>query len=109
MASVVSIENPHGDYYVIKLQPTKGLLWNAGEHVMLKLPDHEAVRKEYRILSIASIQQEGVLLFATRTGKETSAFKKVLLSLKPGDPVSMQGSFGWFRIRDEHSPIVLFA
>lgn len=109
VASVVSIENPHGDYYVIKLQPAKGLLWNAGEHVMLKLPDHEAVRKEYRILSIASIQQEGVLLFGTRTGKETSAFKKVLLSLKPGDPVSMQGPFGWFRIRDEHSPIVLFA
>jgi ferredoxin-NADP reductase len=109
VTSVVSIENPHGDYYVIKLKPAEGLFWNSGEHVMLKLPDHETVRKEYRILSIASIRQEGVLLFGTRTGKETSAFKKVLLSLKPGDPVSVQGPFGWFRIRDEHSPIVLFA
>lgn len=48
-------------------------------------------------------------MFGTKTGKETSAFKKALLSLKPGDSVSVQGAFGWFRVRDEHSPIVLFA
>ena len=34
---------------------------------------------------------------------------KELLSFKPGDLVSVQGPFGWFRIRDEHSPIVLCA
>ncbi len=109
VATVVSVENPHGDYHVIALKPAEGFSWNAGEHVMLRLPDHEAVRREYRIFSIASIRQEGILLFGTRTGKEASAFKKVLLSLKPGDPVSMQGAFGWFRIRDEHSPVVMFA
>ena len=109
VAAVVSAENPHGDYHTIALKPADGFTWNAGEHVMLRLPDHEEVKKEYRIFSIASIQEEGVLLFGTRTGKETSAFKKALLSLKPGAPVSVQGSFGWFRVRDEHSPIVLFA
>lgn len=109
VATVVSVENPHGDYHVIALKPAEGFLWNAGEHVMLRLPSHETVKKEYRIFSIASIQEEGVLLFGTRTGKEASAFKKALLSLKPGDPVSVQGAFGWFRIRDEDSPIVLFA
>lgn len=109
VATVVSIENPYEDYYTIALKPAEGFLWNAGEHVMLRLPDHEEVKKEYRIFSIAAIQEEGVLLFGTRTGKETSAFKKTLLSLKPGEPASVQGAFGWFRIRDEHSPIVLFA
>ncbi len=109
VATVVSIANPNSDYYVIVLKPAEGFSWNAGEHVMLRLPDYEAVRKEYRFFSIASIQQDGVLLFGTRTGKETSLFKKALLSLKPGDPVSLQGPFGWFRVRDEHSPIVLFA
>lgn len=108
VATVVSIENPHGDYYVFALKPAEGFSWNAGEHVMLRLPDHEAVKKEFRMFSIASIESEGILLFGTRVGKETSRFKKVLLSLKMGDPVSVQGAFGWFRIRDEHSPIVLF-
>lgn len=109
VATVVSVENPHGDYHVIALKPAEGFSWNAGEHVMLRLPDHAAVRKEYRMLSIASIQEEGILLFGTRIGKEASAFKKALLSLKPGDPVSVQGAFGWFRIRDEQTPVVLFA
>lgn len=109
VATVVSIENPQEDYYVITLKPAGGFSWNAGEHVMLRLPDHKEIRNEYRMLSIASIQQEGLLLFGTRTGKKTSAFKKVLLSLKPGSPVLVQGAFGWFRVRDEHSPIVLFA
>ena len=109
VATVVEAENPHGDYHTIALKPADGFTWNAGEHVMLRLPDHEGIEKEYRIFSIASIQEEGVLLFGTRTGREASAFKKALLSLKPGDPVSVQGAFGWFRVRDEQSPIVLFA
>lgn len=108
-ATVVSVENPHGDYHTITLKSSEGFSWNAGEHVMLRLPNHEVIRGEYRIFSIASISQEGILLFGTRTGKEISAFKKVLLSLNSGDTVSVQGAFGWFRIRDEHSPIVMFA
>ncbi len=76
---------------------------------MLRLPGHPSIKGQNRIFSIASIEDEGVMLFGTRTGKEASDFKKVLLNLKPGDEVSIQGAFGWFRIRDEHSPIVLFA
>ena len=105
IATVISIENPKNDYYTISLKPAEGFTWNAGEHVMIRLPDH----KDFRILSIASIQEEGILLFGTRTGKEISDFKKVLLSLKPKSKVSIMGSFGWFRIRDDYSPIVLFA
>lgn len=108
-ATLVSVKNPHGDYYTIALKPSEGFSWNAGEHVMLRLPNHQEIKKEFRIFSIASISQEGILLFGTRTGKEISAFKKVLLSLNSGDTVSVQGAFGWFRIRDEESPIVMFA
>ncbi len=108
-ATVVSVDNPHGEYYTIALKPSEGFSWNAGEHVMLRLPNHEEIKGEFRIFSIASISEEGILLFGTRTGKEVSAFKRVLLSLNSGDSVSVQGAFGWFRIRDEQSPIVMFA
>ncbi len=108
-ARIVSIENPHDDYYVIKLEPSEGFSWNPGEHIMLKLIGHKTGKKESRMLSIASIEDEGQLIFGTRIGKEASSFKKALISLKPGDAVSLQGAFGWFRIRDDKSPIILFA
>ncbi len=108
-ATVISINNPSDDYYVIALKPADGFTWNAGEHVMLSLPGHKEVKREFRMLSIASIQQEGIMLFGTRTGKEASSFKEVLLSLKPGASVMIRGAFGWFRIRDDYSPIILFA
>ena len=109
VATFISIENPHSDYYVIKLQPEAGYTWNAGEHVMMRLPGHASINGQYRMFSIASIPEDGVLLFGIRTGKEVSDFKKVLINLNPGDPVAIQGAFGWFRIRDDQSPIVLFA
>lgn len=109
VATFISIENPDIDYYQIKLQPEAGFTWNAGEHIMMRLPGHASIKGQYRMFSIASIPEEGILLFGTRTGQEVSDFKKVLINLKPGDEVSIQGAFGWFRIRDEQSPIVLFA
>ncbi len=108
-ATILSIENPFGDYYVIKLKPAEGLTWKAGEHAVFRLPGNEALEKESRIFSIASVQAEGVLIVGTRTGREASAFKKALLSMQPGEVVSMQGPFGHFCVRDEVSPIVLFA
>lgn len=76
---------------------------------MLRLPNHSELKKEYRMLSIASIQEEGILLFGTRTGKRMSAFKNVLLNLNSGEEVTIQGAFGWFRLRNDTTPIVLFA
>lgn len=109
VATFISIENPHSDYFMIKLQPEAGFTWKAGEHVMMRLPGQPSIKGQYRMFSIASITEEEVLLFGIRTGKEVSDFKKVLINLNPGDEVSIQGAFGWFRIRDEQSPIVLFA
>lgn len=108
-ARIISIKNPHDDYYVITLKPAEGFHWEAGEHVMVKLPNHPEVKKEYRMLSIASLPEEGVIMFGTRTRHRPSEFKKVLLSLLPDDVVAMQGAFGWFRIRDDVSPIVIYA
>ncbi|HIT90039.1 MAG TPA: FAD-dependent oxidoreductase [Candidatus Merdenecus merdavium] len=108
-ANVISIENPYGDYYIVKLKPSDGLMWNAGEHAFVRLPGIEELKKEYRLFSIASIQKEEVLMIGTRTGEKKSKFKEAMLSMKPGDPVSIQGPYGWFRIRDDSSPIVMFA
>lgn len=45
----------------------------------------------------------------TRTGKDISSFKKELISMKKGDQVSITGPFGWFKIQDNSTPIVMVA
>jgi len=109
IATFSSIENPVGDYHVMTLKPAPGFSWETGEHIILRIPNNEALEKDYKVLSISSTKEEGNLLFGFRTGKETSPFKKALMSLKEGDPLSVQGAFGWFRVRDDSSPIVMFA
>ena len=49
------------------------------------------------------------MLLGTRAGEQISSFKKELISMQQGEKVSITGPFGWFRIRDNVSPLVLFA
>lgn len=106
--TVASIENPYEDYYQIKLN-TNNLKWIPGDHAIFTLPNQRVSGKKFRAFSIASTPEENTMLLGTRTGKEISSFKKALINLKPGDPVKVTGPFGWFKLQDDHSPIVLIA
>lgn len=109
VATIDSIENPYEDYYVIKLATAPGFTWNPGEHGMFKLLDKQVEGTDYRLFSVASIPEEGYMLLGIRTGKEPSSYKRELISMKKGDKVSVSGPFGWFKLIDKTSPIVLFA
>jgi len=106
---VISVENPHSDYYLIKLNPSKDLKWEAGEHASFSLPNRKVEDKKWRAFSIASVDSEGHILLGTRTGKEVSSFKKNLIEMKAGEKVGVRGPFGWFKIADKKSPIVMIA
>jgi ferredoxin-NADP reductase len=107
--TIESIENPYGDYFSIKLKPTSEMSWHPGEHGIFTLPNIKVEGKKWRGFSIASIEKEGFVLLGTRTGKEISSFKQALLGMKKGERVSIRGPFGWFKLQDESSPMVLFA
>lgn len=108
-AKIDSIENPFEDYFVIKLRTEPGVTWKPGEHAIFKLPGKAIEGSDYRIFSVASIPEEGYLLLGTRTGKEPSSYKKQLITMTKGESVAMVGPFGWFLVKDNASPIVLFA
>lgn len=108
-AEIISVENPAEDYYIVKLKTEPGVTWAAGEHAMYQLPSKKVEGEDYRIFSIASIPEEGFMLLGTRTGKQASSFKQELISMQKGEKVAITGPFGWFRIRDNVSPLVLFA
>lgn len=108
-SEIESIENPFGDYYVIKLKPQSELTWKPGEHGIFKIVDKDIKGKDYRIFSVASIPEEGNLLIGTRIGNEPSSYKKALISMKKGEKIKVTGPFGWFLVKDKVSPMVLFA
>ena len=109
VVTVESIENPYEDYYSIKFKVEPGTVWEPGEHGIFKLINNKVEGKKWRAFSVASIPSEGVVLIGTRTGKEISSFKKELINMKKGDKVAMTGPFGWFKLQDQSSPLVLFA
>lgn len=106
---IESIENPYGDYYIIKIKNDANLTWIPGEHGIYTLPNRKIEGRKYRLFSVASIPEEGFLMIGTRTGKDISGFKKALITMKPNEKISLRGPFGWLKIKDETSPIVLFA
>lgn len=109
VARVESIDNPYGDYYTVKMKLAADVNWTPGEHAIFTLPQKEIEGKKWRPFSVASAPVDGYLMIGTRTGKEMSNFKQALLSLEPGDPVTVRGPFGWFKLQDETSPLVFVA
>ena len=107
--TVESVNNTYADYYEIKLKPEAGVLWTAGEHGIFTLPNNRVEGKKWRAFSVASIPEENIMIIGTRTGKEASNFKKELISMKKGDQIAIIGPFGWFKIQDESTPIVMIA
>ena len=106
-ATVKSVENIHGDYWVVKLKPEDGITWRPGEHAVFSFPDKGVTGKKWRAFSIASIPEEGYIMIGTRTGKVTSSFKQKLINLKEGDKVNVRGPFGWFLIKEDKQPVVM--
>ena len=109
VVTVESIENPFDDYYIVRLRPAPGVTWIPGEHGIFRLPLRDVRAWNWRPFSVASIPEEGVILIGTRTGPKMSPFKRLLLHLEKGSPVKLNGPFGWFKVKDATSPIVLFA
>jgi ferredoxin-NADP reductase len=106
--SAISVENPYEDYYQIKLS-SEQKNWTPGEHAIFTMPGKEIKGKKFRAFSVASSPEEGFIMIGTRTGASISSYKQALTQLKPGDKVKMIGPFGWFKLQDEASPIVLIA
>ncbi len=107
--TVQSIENPFDDLHVIKLDFPKKLHWEAGEHGVFTIPDHKISGKPFRAFSVASVPEEGNMMIATDANNPTSSFKQALFHLSVGEKVTVRGPFGWFKVQDQTSPIVLIS
>ena len=105
--TVESVKNEHDDYYTVKMIPEKGTVWSPGEHGIFRLVSRKAKGRNWRVFSVASAPKEGFMLIGTRTGKEASPFKKELISMEKGDRLSIRGPFGWFKVQDSVSPMVM--
>jgi NAD(P)H-flavin reductase len=109
VATVENVKNPHGNYYVINLKVEEGFTWKPGEHGIFSFSNLKVEGKAWRVFSVASIPEEGLIKIGTKIGDEISSFKKNLINLEKGDQVKIRGPFGWFKLQDDISPIVFIA
>lgn len=105
-----SVDNPSGRYYIVNMSAPVEMHWEAGEHGIFSLPDRKInQRKKFRPFSVASIPEENKLILGIKTGSSISSFKEELISMKKGERVKVRGPFGWFKIQNQNSPMVLLA
>ncbi len=106
---LISIEHIADDYYVAEFKNPESLSWEPGEHAIFTIKGRKIKGKKWRAFSIASRHEEGVIRIGTRIGPDPSAYKAVLRDLAPGNRIDMRGPFGWFKLQDVTSPIVMIA
>lgn len=98
------------DYVELRVATPEGLHWEAGQYVRLGLPTKDVTdEKKVRALSIASLESDGEVLLGTRTRQEPSSFKANLLTLEPGEEVTLLGPLGKFTLPAGDGPLVMFA
>lgn len=106
---VREIKNLYDDYYEIRLSLPIGISWKPGQHALFTIKGEKMKGGNMRPFSLASISSEGEILLGTRIGHNPSDFKRNLISLKAGDKLEMRGPFGPFYVKDETTPLLLFA
>lgn len=72
--------------------------WKAGQHAIFNLPTKSVEGKKWRAFSLASSPHEKVIRITTTILDNPSDFKQKLLSLQPGQHVTMNGPFGEFHV-----------
>lgn len=107
--SLKAIENPIGDYYVVKFNSPANLSWTPGEHGIFTLIGKKFKGRKWRIFSIANTPGDNEIVIVTRTGKDISNYKNSLINMQVGDIIKMNGPFGNFKLLDNSSPLVIFA
>lgn len=106
---LLDIINVVDDYYVAEFKKPELLQWIPGDHAIFTINNKDIKDKKWRALSIASRPEEGVIRIGTRIGDNPSSFKSVLRDMTPGDKIDIRGPFGWFKLQDEETPIVMIA
>lgn len=97
------------DVYSFVFQIPEELDWIPGQHGIFRFKNKPVEGKDLRVFSFASIKEEGLMLFTTRIVDEPSDFKKQLLTLKPGDIMTVGAAAGKFKIEDYGKTICIMA
>ncbi len=99
------------DYYTVKIKVDDDYKFEPGQYTKFSLPSKDVEKgSNFRIFSFCNPEPDGTVLIGTRSrGEDISDFKKLLLSLEPGSEIEIAKPMGSFTVRDEKSPMIIFA
>lgn len=101
---IVEVGNPFSNYYFLKVKVANNFEWMPGQFILLGIKGGGI-----KPFSIASIKEEGYVLFGTRSKKEMSKFKNALITDSIGRVISLRGPFGGFNFSSSIKRINLIA
>jgi len=103
MISLEKIENK----LLIRLKRPDDFDYDAGQYINMKIEGLSADHS--RTFSLASSPSEPDIIIGSLVSDPPSTFKAALMSLRPGDPITIKGPNGDFVWRDSPLPSVLIA
>ena len=90
-------------------KPDDNSKWISGQHGIFTVKNPGVKANMTRPFSVASRQEDGVVLLSMRIPENPSVFKQELLKLRTGDTISMRGPIGPFVLDNSHKPVVFIA
>lgn len=107
--SIIAVENPYEDYFVVKMKRPAGFQWMPGQHAIFSLPYKGLQGRRWRVFSIASTPEEDLLIIGTRVKEQASDFKRKLISMEKGDSIFLRGAFGKFTVQLKEESLLMIA
>lgn len=101
-------EHLENEYYSFDFEKPEGFHFEAGQYGVFGFKDKDVEGRKFRAFSLASTDQENMIRIATRVPELHSDFKDKMLSLEPGDLMTMNAPRGAFTY-DDHQPAVFIA
>ncbi len=97
------------DVHTFVFKAAEDISWKAGQHGVFRFVDKKIKGRPYRVFSVASVPEEGLIRISTKISNSPSDFKSNLLNLKPGDILKLNGPVGWFYVDRIRRPAALTA
>jgi ferredoxin-NADP reductase len=106
LSEIISIEKIENKL-IIRMKKPDGFDYEAGQYASIKIEDLPTDHS--RTFSFASSPSEPDIIIGSLVSDPPSTFKAAMMSLRPGDPITIKGPNGDFVWRDSPLPSVLIA
>lgn len=104
---LVHQEHLQNEYYEFDFEKPSDFHFQEGQYGIFEITHKEIDDRKSRVFSIASSDDDSYIRIATKIPKFPSIYKQTLLSMKPGEEMSLTGPIGKFTLEDAYKAVYI--